>query len=59
MGLTANDVVTITADQYNKVAKGNDYFPEGMLIQNVQNHEVDLYSGGQRHLISVPVWNSR
>ena len=49
MGLTANDVVTITADQYGKVSKGNDYFPEGMLIQNVQTSEVDLYSGGQRH----------
>ena len=56
MGLTGNDVVTITADQYNKVSKGNDYFPEGMLIQNVQTGEVDLYSGGQRHWISVPVW---
>jgi hypothetical protein len=55
MGLTGNDVATITADQYNKVTKGSDYFPEGMLIQNVQTGEVDLYSGGQRHWISVPV----
>ena len=56
MGLTGNDVAAITADQYNKVTKGNDYFPEGMLIQNMQNHEVDLYSGGQRHAIPAPVW---
>jgi hypothetical protein len=55
MGLTGNNVVTITADQYNKVAKGSDYFVEGMLIQNVQSGEVDIYSGGQRHGISVPV----
>ena len=48
-------MITITADQYNKVTKGNDYFPEGMLIQNVQTGEVDIYSGGQRHWISVPV----
>jgi hypothetical protein len=55
LGLTANDVVTITADQYNKVVKGNDYFPEGMLIRNYQTGEVDIYGGGQRHWISVPV----
>lgn len=55
LGLSASNVATITADQYNKVTKGNDYFPEGMLIQNVQTGEVDLYSGGQRHWISVPV----
>ena len=47
-------MATITADQYSKVTKGNDYFPEGMLIQNVQTGEVDLYSGGQRHWISGP-----
>jgi hypothetical protein len=56
MGLSGNNTVTITADQYNKVAKGSDYFPEGMLIQNVQTGEVDLYSSGQRHWISVPVF---
>ncbi len=55
MGLNGSNVVTITADQYNKVSKGNDYFPEGMLIQNAQTSEVDLYSGGQRHWISVQV----
>ena len=56
MGLTGSNTVTITADQYNGVPRGNDYFPEGMLIQNVQTGEVDLYSGGQRHWISVPVF---
>lgn len=56
LGLTGNDVVTITAEQYNKVHKSTqDYFQDGMLIQNVQTGEVDLYSGGQRHWISVPV----
>ena len=56
MGLTGNDVATITADQYNKAPKStSDYFPEGMLIQNVQTGEVDVYSGSQRHWISVPV----
>ncbi len=55
MKLTGNNVVTITADQYNKVSKTTDFFPEGMLIQNVQTGEVDLYSSGQRHWISVPV----
>ncbi|MFO0889645.1 MAG: hypothetical protein U0790_10965 [Isosphaeraceae bacterium] len=55
LGLTGNDVATVTAEQYNKVSKGSDYFPEGMLIQNVQTGEINLYSGGQRHWISVPV----
>src|SRR5208337_1463606 len=58
MGLTGTNVVTITAEQYNKVAKGSDYFPEGMLIQNVQTGEVDIYSNGERQLISVPVKNA-
>jgi len=57
LGLTGNDVATITADQYNKASMGVDYFPEGMLIQNVQTGEIDIYSGGQRHWISVPVWS--
>jgi hypothetical protein len=55
MGLTGSNTVTITPDQYNRMARGNDFFPDGMLIQNVQTGEVDLYKGGQRHWISVPV----
>jgi hypothetical protein len=55
MGLTGSNTVTITAAQYNQVSKGNDYFPQGMLIQNVQTGEIDIYSSGQRHWISVPV----
>ena len=55
MGLTGSNTVTITAAQYNQVPKGNDYFPQGMLIQNVQTGEIDIYSNGQRHWISVPV----
>ncbi len=55
LGLGAAQVITISATQYNAITLGNDYFPEGMLIQNVQTGEVDLYSAGQRHWISVPV----
>jgi hypothetical protein len=55
MKLTGSNVVTITADQYNKVSRTTDFFPEGKLIQNVQTGEVDVYGGGQRHWISVPV----
>lgn len=55
MGLTGSNTVTITAAQYNAVPKGNDYFPQGMLIQNVQTGEIDIYNNGQRHWISVPV----
>ena len=56
MKLNGSNVVTITPDQYNKVSKTTDYLPEGMLIQNVQTGEVDLYSSGQRHWLSVPVF---
>ncbi len=55
MGLNGNNVVTITAEQYGKVSKSNDYFPEDMLLQNAQTGEIDIYGGGERHLISVPV----
>jgi len=55
MGLNGSNVVTITAEQYDKVAKGSDYFPDGMLIQNFQTGEIDIYNNGQRQLISVPV----
>src|SRR5208282_3143418 len=58
MGLNGSNVVTITAEQYDKVAKGSDYFPEGMLLQNAQTGEIDIYSDGQRQLISVPVANA-
>jgi hypothetical protein len=56
LGLGAAQVITISAAQYNAITLGNDYFPEGMLIQNEQTNEVDIYSGGQRHFISVQVW---
>ena len=58
MGLSGSDVVTITAEQYDKVTKGSDYFPENILLQNAQTGEIDIYSGGQRHLISVPIANA-
>jgi hypothetical protein len=55
LGLNSSNVVTITAPQYNKVTKGNDYFAEGMLLRNVQTGEVDIYSAGERHAIPVPI----
>jgi len=55
MGLTGKNVVTITVEQYDKVTKGSDYFPQGMLIQNSQTGEIDIYNNGQRQLISVAV----
>lgn len=55
MGLNGSNVVTITAEQYDEVAKGSDYFLQGMLIQNSQTGEIDIYNNGQRQLISVPV----
>jgi hypothetical protein len=58
LGLNGSNVVTITPQQYNQVPKGSDYFPEGMLIQNAQTGEIDLYKGSQRHWISVPVANT-
>ena len=58
MGLNGTNVVTITAEQYDKVTKGSDYFPEGMLLQNAQTGEIVMYSNGQRQLISVPVANA-
>ena len=58
MGLNGSNVVTITSEQYDKVSKGSDYFPEGMFLQNAQTGEIDVYSNGQRHLISVPVANA-
>jgi hypothetical protein len=58
MGLNGSNVVTITAEQYDGIPKGSDYFPQGMLIQNSQTGEIDIYNNGQRQLISVPVANA-
>ncbi|QEH31669.1 hypothetical protein OJF2_01340 [Aquisphaera giovannonii] len=55
LGLNASNTVTLTSAQYNKVAKSSDYFPEGMLVQNAQTNEVDIYAAGQRHWISAQV----
>jgi hypothetical protein len=55
LGLGAAQVTTISPDQFKAVPKGNDYFPDGMLLRNMQTGEIDIYSGGQRHWISVPV----
>ena len=55
MGLTGTNVVTITAEQYDGITKGSDYFPQGMLLQNAQTGEIAMYNNGQRQLISVPV----
>ncbi|APW61677.1 hypothetical protein [Paludisphaera borealis] len=55
LGLDVNGLATISAAQYAGVGKGPDYFPEGILLQNQQTGEVDIYQGGQRHWISVAV----
>jgi len=55
LGIGVADVATVSAAQYAGVTKGSDYFPEGMLLQNQQTGEVDMYQGGQRHWISVAV----
>ncbi len=55
LGLKVEDVATISIAQYAGVNKGVDYFPEGILLQNQQTGEIDIYQGGQRHWISVPV----
>jgi hypothetical protein len=55
LGLGVDGVATISAAQYAGVNKGPDYFPEGILLQNQQSGEIDIYQGGQRHWISVPV----
>jgi hypothetical protein len=55
LGIGVDDVATISAAQYGGVPKGSDYFAEGMLLQNQQTGEVDVYQGGQRHWISVAV----
>ena len=58
MGLNGSNVVTITAEQYDGISKGSDYFPQGMLLQNSQTGEIDMYNNGQRELISVAVANA-
>ena len=55
LGLGVDSVATITASQYDGVSKGTDYFPDGVFLQNQQTGEIDIYQGGQRHWISVPV----
>jgi hypothetical protein len=55
LGVGADSVATIPAAQYGNTPMGDDYFPEGLLIQNQQSGEINIYQGGQRHWISVPV----
>ena len=55
LGLTASDLIPVSAGQYGAVTKGPDYFIEGMFLQNNQTGELANYSGGQRHWVSSPV----
>ena len=55
LGIGVDAVATIPAAQYGATPKGEDYFPENLLIQNQQTGEINIYQGGQRHWISVPV----
>ena len=50
MGLNGSNVVTITAEQYDGISKGSDYFPQGMLLQNSQTGEIDMYNNGQHRI---------
>jgi hypothetical protein len=52
MGLTATQWITVTPTQYDAIPKGNDYFPEGMFLENDLSQERDKYSGGQLHWVS-------
>ena len=52
MGLTAKQWISVTPTQYNAIPKGNDYFPDGMFLENDPTTEIDQYSGGQLHWVS-------
>ena len=55
LGLTAAQATSVTTDMFSLITQGKDYFPEGMFLRNDQNGEISRYSGGQFHLVSIPV----
>ena len=46
MGITPAQLTAVTADKFNLIPAGKDYFPEGMFLRNVQTGEISRYSGG-------------
>ncbi len=52
-----SQTVLASAAQYNAISKGNDYFPDGMFLQNAKTGEISIYLLGQRHWISGPVYS--
>ena len=52
MGLKPAQWISVTADQYNAIPKGNNYYPDGIFVKNNDTSEVDQISGGQRHWVS-------
>ena len=55
MNMTAAQVTTISASQFNGIPQGKDYFPEGVYLQNQVTGEISQYSGGYNHVVSAPV----
>ena len=55
MNITAAQVTTISASQFNEIPQGPDYFPQGVYLQNQATGEISQYSGGYNHVVSVPV----
>ena len=55
MGLSGSNVVTITAEQYDKVSKGSDYFPRTCLFRTHRPTKLTSITAARRHLISVPI----
>ena len=55
LGLTAAEATERHHRHVQPIPQGQDYFPEGMFLRNVQTGEIAQYSGGQCHRVSVPV----
>ena len=55
MGITSAQLTPVTAANFNLIPQGADYFPDGMYLRNAQTGEISQYSGGDFHLVSVPV----
>ena len=49
------NMVVETVPNYAAIPRGNDYFPEGMIIKDKKTSDVSIYLGGQRHAISPQV----
>jgi hypothetical protein len=57
MKIKPAQLTSLDSGKFNLIPQSSDYFPDKMFLRNDHTGEISQYSGGEFHVVSVPVAN--